>query len=243
MVKKILSYSLSIVFIFLIWVLSSHLINSELILPGPAKVFSKMLLMFTKVEFWKAFAFSFLRVIASFFISVISGTLIGFVCSVSNFMHNFFELPVAIIRSTPVVAVILTALFWFKSDYVPVFVAVLMALPVIITSVYQGFTKKNEKLLFMAQCFNFNKSQIFRYVTLPELKPHFFSGCQSTFGLCWKVVAAGEVLSLPKAGFGAMISKAQVHLESAEVMAITIILVLVSFFLEKLVSVVFKNAG
>ncbi len=243
MVKKILSYSFSIIIIFLIWVICAHFINSDLILPTPSKVFSKMLVMFRRNDFWKGFAFSFLRVIASFFISVILGSLIGFVTSISEFMKNFFELPVAIIRSTPVVAIILTALFWFKSDYVPIFVAVLMALPVIITSVFQGVTKKNEKLLFMAECFNFTKTQIFKYVTLPELKPHFLSGCQSTFGLCWKVVAAGEVLSLPKFGFGTMISKAQVHLESAEVMAITFVLVLVSFILEKLISVVFKNAG
>ena len=56
----------------------------------------------------------------------------------------------------------------------------------------------------------------------------------SSFGLTWKVVAAGEVLSLPKYAAGTMLQKAQVHLETSTVIAVAIILVLVSFAIERL---------
>ena len=185
-------------------------------------------------KFWLSFAYTLLRVFLSFLISVIAGTLLGIFCGLSPFMHHFFEFPLAVIRSTPVVAIILIALFWFKSGTVPVFVCVLMTLPIMTTAVANGFYKTDEKLLGMAKVFGFTRRQIFRHIQLPSLIPFFLNGMVSTFGLSWKVIAAGEVLSLPKNGAGTMLQRAQVHLETPSVMAITIILVAISFIIERL---------
>ena len=102
------------------------------------------------------------------------------------------------------------------------------------TAVANGFSKTDEKLLDMAKVFNFKRSQVFRYIQLPSLVPFFLNGMVSTFGLSWKVVAAGEVLSLPKYAAGTMLQKAQVHLETSTVMAVAILLVAVSFLLEQI---------
>lgn len=241
MLKKILSYSCSVIFIFLLWELLARKINAELILPYPDKVFSIMFKLFQNTNFWKAFMNTFIRVIISFCFSVFLGSLIGWIRTISSFFKNFFEIPLSIIRSTPVMALILVVMFWFSSDSLPIFVAVLMALPVISTSVFQGLHNKDKSLLLMANVYNFSKYQIFKYIKLPHLLPHFYSGCQSCFGLCWKVVVAGEIMSLPKNGFGTMLSNSQVHLETAEVMAIAIVLVLVSYILEVLLHMGLKN--
>ena len=162
-------------------------------------------------------------------------------CRFFTFLPRFFELPLAIIRATPVVAFILIALFWFKSGTVPVFVSVLMTLPIMTTAVANGFYKTDEKLLVMAHVFKLSRRQIFRYIQLPSLVPFFLNGMVSTFGLTWKVVAAGEVLSLPKYAAGTMLQKAQVHLETSTVMAVAIILVIVSFVLEQLFMLAVKK--
>ena len=102
------------------------------------------------------------------------------------------------------------------------------------TAVANGFSKADEKLMGMANFFSLSRSQIFKYIQLPSLVPFFLNGMVSSFGLTWKVVAAGEVLSLPKAAAGTMLQKAQVHLETSTVIAVAIILVLVSFAIERL---------
>ena len=232
--RTVTAYILSVVFIFLLWIVLSKIVQASLILPGPVEVLKALVSLLQTPAFYSAFAHTFLRVIISFLISVVAGTLLGVLCGFSRFARNFFELPLAIIRATPVVAFILVALFWFKSGTVPVFVSVLMTLPIMTTAVANGFYKSDEKLLAMAQTFCFSKKQIFRYIKLPTLIPFFMNGMVSTFGLTWKVVAAGEVLSLPKNAAGTMLQKAQVHLETPTVIAITIILVAVSFILERL---------
>ena len=233
-IRTLSVYILSILFIFLLWIILSKLVNASLILPGPVAVFKAMGTLLKTPAFYRAFAWTFVRVLLSFAISVLAGTLLGVLCGISTTAKDFFELPLAIIRATPVVAFILVALFWFKSGTVPVFVSVLMTLPIMTTAVANGFYKSDEKLLAMAQTFCLSKKQIFRYIKLPALIPFFMNGMVSTFGLTWKVIAAGEVLSLPKNAAGTLLQKAQVHLETPTVIAITIILVAVSFILERL---------
>ena len=232
--RTVIAYILSLLFIILIWGVLSWFINASLILPSPQKVFSTALELVKSRSFWIAFAHTSLRVIISFAISVVLGTIIGIACGFSSFTRDFFELPLAIIRATPVVAFILIALFWFKSGTVPVFVCVLMTMPIMTTAVANGFSKTDEKLLAMSKVFCFTRGQVFRYIQLPSLIPFFLNGMVSSFGLSWKVVAAGEVLSLPKYAAGTMLQKAQVHLETSTVMAVAIILVVVSFILERL---------
>ena len=232
--KTVIAYILSILFIFILWIVLSKLVNASLILPGPAAVFKAMGALLKSPAFYRAFAWTLGRVALSFALSVVIGSLLGLLCGLSSFARDFFEFPMAIIRATPVVAFILIALFWFKSGTVPVFVCVLMTLPIMTTAVANGLYKSDEKLMAMAKVFSLSKSQIFCHIQLPNLLPFFLNGMVSSFGLSWKVVAAGEVLSLPKNGAGSLLQKAQVHLETPQVMAITIILVAVSFLLERL---------
>jgi NitT/TauT family transport system permease protein len=231
--KTIAAYILSVLVILAAWVFVSKLINAELILPSPFEVFSSMGSLVKTKAFWQAFTHTFLRVIISFTITVVLGTALGITAGFSKFLRDFFELPLAVIRATPVVAFILIALFWFKSGTVPVFVSVLMTLPIMTTAVANGFSKADEKLMGMAKVFCLTRSQIFKYIQFPSLVPFLLNGMVSSFGLTWKVVAAGEVLSLPKYAAGTMLQKAQVHLETSTVIAVAIILVLVSFILEQ----------
>lgn len=232
--KTIAAYILSVLVILAAWFFVSKLINAELILPSPLEVFSAMGSLVKTKAFWQAFAHTFLRVIISFAITVVIGTALGIAAGFSKFLRDFFELPLAVIRATPVVAFILIALFWFKSGTVPVFVSVLMTLPIMTTAVANGFSKADEKLMGMAKVFCLTRSQIFKYIQFPSLVPFLLNGMVSSFGLTWKVVAAGEVLSLPKYAAGTMLQKAQVHLETSTVIAVAIILVLVSFAIERL---------
>jgi len=240
-IRTVTAYILSVAFIFLLWICLSQAVNAELILPGPVKVFKALLLLLKNPAFYRAFAYTFGRVLLSFLITVLLGSLVGLFCGLNSFAKAFFELPLAIIRATPVVAFILIALFWFKSGTVPVFVSVLMSLPIMTTAVCNGFYKSDEKLLAMSKVFCFTKHQLFTYIQLPTLIPFFMNGMLSTFGLTWKVIAAGEVLSLPKNAAGTMLQKAQVHLETSTVIAVTIVLVLVSFLIERLFMLLVKN--
>ena len=231
---KILPYSLAAATMLAVWEAAAHIIHSPLIMPFPLDVARSLVRMCGTAVFWQAILATFLRCMTAFAVSVAAGTLIGFLCAASPFVKTYFEFPVAVIRAAPVVSVILIALFWFTSSQVPVFVSVLMTLPVMISSVTAGFEASDKKLEAMARVYSLTKRQIFRWIRLPAAVPYFLSGMVSVFGLTWKVTAAGEVLSLPAHGAGTLMQISQVHLETADVAAVTFAVIVISFSLEKL---------
>lgn len=233
--NKLFPQLLSILFCIGVWLLLAYLIGAPLILPSPLAVFSEILKLLRTSSFWLDFLLTFLRVLISFAISVISGLLLGIASAKYSFVNDFLKFPISVIRSTPVVALILPAMFWFTSGIVPVFVAVLMALPVMTASSYSGFTPSYDtrQRLFKAQCLGLRGWIPFWYIKVPAALPSVKAGAEAVFGLCWKVVAAGEVLSLPKKGAGSLMHTAQVHLETARVLAVTLILVLACHLTQK----------
>lgn len=235
-IKKLSRHSVSLIIIIIIWQIASKIINAPLVLPEPARVFKILAIFIVKLAFWKNFCFTAFRVLISFFISMTTGIFIGLLCSSSELSKDLLEFPLSVIRSTPVVAFILIAFFWFRSDTVPVFVCVLMTLPVMVSAVQKGFSQneKNEKLIFMSESYNLSFLQTFRYIKLPCAMPFVAGGAESTFGLCWKVVAAGEVLCNPKYGAGTMMARSQVIIQTDEVIAVTIVLVTVSFIIQQI---------
>ncbi len=235
-------------FLLLVWYVLAAIIHAPLILPFPHRVLIRLFELGRTGFFWKAFAFTFIRVIIAFLISLITGFFLGLFAADSKAFAAFIEFPLSLIRATPVIALILPALFWFTSDLVPVFVAVLMCLPLVTTASQKGFdhTPENLEKLFKANSRGFTGLRAFFYIRLPSAAPAFASGAESAFGLAWKVVAAGEVLSIPRYAAGSLMQQAQVHLETSDVLAVTLILVIVSFIcsfgLKKISSIIHKKA-
>ena len=235
-------------FLLLVWYAVAAIIRAPLILPFPHSVLIRLFELGRTILFWKAFAFTFLRVIIAFLISLITGFFLGLFAADSKAFAAFLAFPLELVRATPVIALILPALFWFTSGLVPVFVSVLMCLPLVITASQKGFCHSPENLekLFKAGSRGFSGIRAFFYIRLPAAAPALASGAESAFGLSWKVVAAGEVLSIPRFAAGSLMQQAQVHLESADVLAVTLALVTVSFFcsfgLKKISSIIHKKA-
>ena len=240
--QKKIAYLLSLLFIFVCWFTISAIVKSDLIFPSPKTVFFHFFKLVKTYEFWICFSGTFLRILAAFGITVFAGSLIGFLCGFNQFFYDFFQIPLQLVRTTPVVAVILIVLFWFKSTVVPVFICSLMSLPIMITSVATGFRQNNKNLAELSQIYCLSKFQYFCFIKIPLCKSYFFNGALQTFGLCWKVVIASEVLCLPKKSLGYIMQKSQMNLETADIAAITIFMIFISFVIEKLAEKLLKTA-
>lgn len=226
-----LSRFISPVLLIIIWYILSAFINSQLILPLPHTVLLRFFQLVRTDFFWQAFAFSLLRVIIAFSISILAGFFIGLFAADSKVFAALIDFPLELVRALPVIALILPALFWFTSGIVPVFVASLVCLPIVSSASQKGFETNPENLekLFKAKSRGFTGFNAFIYIRLPAAGPSLASGAQSAFGLAWKVVAAGEVLSIPRHGTGSLMQQAQIHLETVDILAITLTLVIVCY--------------
>ena len=73
------------------------------------------------------------------------------------------------------------------------------------------------------------------YVYFPSIKPSFLASCLNAMGLSWKSGIATEVLALPKRSMGSQLYYSKIYLETSELFAWTIVVILLSSLIELLI--------
>jgi NitT/TauT family transport system permease protein len=197
------------------------LMASSIILPTPEETLREALRLMSGSGFWHSVAATLYRGVFGFAISFVLGAAVGFTAGLHPLFARFIHPYMTIIRSTPVLAVILIALVWFKTEAVPVFVAVLMAFPVVTQNVAEGVRSVDPRLVAMARVYRVGKRRMLRALYLPSIVPFLAAGVSSGLGLAWRVVVAAEVLSQPLWGIGTGMQEAKMRLETPRVFAWT----------------------
>lgn len=225
---------LSLLIILIVWKLTSILISADVILPAPEKVLKSLASIISTKSFTRALLSTLSRGLVGFIVSLLSGLIVGICAGLFKPFRHFIQPIISIIRSTPVISVILLALIWFNTNHVPIFVAFLMAFPIVCGSIIEGISTVDKKLLEMAKVYKvpFHK-QVFR-IYIPALTPFIISGASMSLGIIWKVVVAAEVLSQPQLGIGTSLNEAKAYLLTEEVFAWTVVALLLSFITEKI---------
>jgi len=217
------------------WKVVSVIISSEIILPSPEDTTISMLKLIRTKEFFIIILSSFQRGLLGFIISFILGIFFGFLSGLSRVFRRIFEPFLSVIRTTPVITVILIALIWFKANNVPVFASFLMAFPIICTNVIEGIDNVDQKILEMAKIFRIKKSRVIKEIYIPSLVPFLAAAVSSAFGIGWKVVIAAEVLSQPKYAIGTSLQTSKIYLNINDVFAWTIYAILIGYIIERII--------
>ena len=110
-----------------------------------------------------------------------------------------------------------------------------MVLPVIYNNVLGGIKSIDRKLLEMADIYNISFAKRVRGIWIPEIMPYIRSGASTALGLAWKAGIAAEVIGIPDGSIGEMLYSAKVYLNTRDLFAWTVIIVILSICFEKLV--------
>lgn len=231
----------SIALLIGLWKLASILYGSELILPPPESTLVATIKLFFSENFISIVGLTILRGITGFAISFLMGVGLGALAGVNSAFNAFLKPILVTIRSTPVISLILLALIWFKVDMVPVFIAFLTMFPFICTNVIDGIRNVDPDLVEMAKIYKVSHQRVIKEVYLPAIVPFIFSGASSAMGFGWRAIIIGEVLSQPKFGIGTIMQTAQTYLLVKEVIAWTIIAVIISYLFEIVLRKIEKN--
>ncbi|MFO7730245.1 MAG: ABC transporter permease subunit [Spirochaetia bacterium] len=210
------------------WWAAAVLMDAAIILPPPPTVIRELLALLQSNDFWMSVWVTLLRGLTGFFISLLVGVIVGIAAGISLPLHALFKPLIAVIRTTPIMSVILIALLWFKTGTVPIFSSFLIAFPVITQNIIVGIRQTDEKLLQMGRAYGLDSTRRLLHISIPSVVPYVISGAQTALGLTWKVVVAAEVLSLPNWGVGSEMQLSQMSLETAQVFAWTAVAILLS---------------
>lgn len=230
-----------VLFWIVIWEILSLIINQEIFLPSPFSAFEALLNLLKSKDTYLTIIYSSYRTLAGFVLSCMAGILLGYICGTNSFLHDLFSPLISIIRTVPVMSIIIIAIMWFKDTNVPIFVAFLMCFPIIWTSTVSGIKSTDIKLLQMCKIYNIKKIRIIKSVYFYSALPYIKAAMISALGIGWKVTSAAEVLSLPKYSIGGFLYDSKVYLEIPDLFAWTVIIILLSNIFEMILKYLLKS--
>ena len=235
---------LVLAFWLVIWQLVALAVGSDLLFPGPWTVAAALVSQGGTAVFWQITVTSLLRVFGGLAAGVVLGTAVAALTCASRWCDALLSPAVKVVRATPVASFILLVLLWVTTGLVPVVIAALMVLPVVWGNVSKGIRQTDPALLELAQVYRFGRGKALRLIYLPSVAPYFVAGVETGLGLAWKAGVAAEVLCRPRFAVGTQVSTARNSLETPDLFAWTLVVILLSFLLEyALVHLLRKGVG
>ena len=233
--NRLLRNAIVIIFWLSVWQLCAVLAGSELILPQPVTVFKRLLSLIVTGKFWQNTFITIFRIICGYLAGLAIGTLLAILCCMSPLLDSLFSPVVKTVRATPVASFIILALLWMGKNIIPSLMAALMVIPVVWGNIVEQYKAVDVKLIEMAEAYRFTKMKKFGYIYVPSILPAFKAACLTSMGLSWKSGIAAEVLTQPSLAIGSNLYYSKVYLETPELFAWTIVVIILSFLIEKII--------
>ena len=222
----------------LFWVAAWHIlavsVKNPLLLPTPVQVLRCLGGLMGTLSFWQTVAISIGRILLGLVSGVALGSLLAVLTSGSPVVDALLAPAMTAMQATPVASFAILVLIWVDRDFVPVLICGMMVLPVIWSSVATGIRETDRELLEMAKVYRLPRGRILSRIYVPSVMPFFRTACVSALGLGWKAGIAAEVLTVPKHSIGRMIADAKLYLLTEELFASTLMVIVLSLLLQKL---------
>lgn len=226
---------LGITSIFSIWQLGAHLTGNTHILPSPLKSFITLSELAINQNFWMHIGITLFRGIIGGILSLIFGFILGMISSSTPMIKSFLFPWIVLLRSIPVISVILLAIIWLAPGYVPFFIMLITVTPIVTEEVTEGVIDINQRYREMIFIYKVTWKKQLKDVLLPGLLPRLASGFSLGMGYGWRAVVVGEVLSRPQWGIGDRMAHSQNYFNADELIAWTVILIVISYLFDKVI--------
>lgn len=238
---QILGWVAVVITVIGVWAWVSAAKNNALLYPTPVEVLAESWKMLGQKNTYKALLATFLRSIGAFVCSALVAIAFVTVSGLFPKTRKFVDAIVLPFRSVPTMSVILLAVIMFSDEIVPVFVAFLIAFPVMYSAFEREITRS--RLPQVCAVYDAPKSKQFKYVIMPQIGSVAFSTVKDNLPLCVKVIIAGEALSFPKNGIGQEMYASKQAVETARLLALTILMLVVCLLLQILFGALEKKYG
>ena len=219
----------------IIWQIAAMVLDQEIFLVSPWRAFLRFLQLAGTTAFWLAALGSTLRIAAGFLLAFVCGAGCAYLAARFRRVRELMTPLVAVIKAVPVASFVILALICFSSRYLAVLISFLIVFPLIYASTLAGIGNVDARMLEMGKVFRLDRPTLFRYIYLPALSAFLTPALRTAIGMAWKAGTAAEVIGTPRGSIGAKLQQAKVYLETPDLIAWTLAIILLSILTEKLV--------
>lgn len=216
------------------WAITAALVHSRL-LPGPLAVGATTLAELRSGELPFQMACTLARVIGSFAIAMILGSIAGYAMGRSKSLDRFADSWLVVLINMPALVVIIFAYIWIGLNETAAILAVAInKLPNVVVVMREGARALDPEIDEMARAFQFTGLKKIRHVVIPQLAPYLAASSRSGLSIVWKIVLVVELLGRPN-GVGFVLGSAFSLFDMAKILSYSICFIALMLVIESLV--------
>ncbi len=233
--KKTILMTSSILTLIIIWYVVYIVVQSPMLMPS----FLDVVKAFPKIigdGGWIDLLMTLVRLVISFVLASLGGIILGFISAKYEMVEIWQRPIVTILRTIPVVSVIIILFILIGANIAPYIIVFLMIFPLFYQSTIDIIHRIDTSLIDVLTMNEGHFKESLKYVYIPILKNGLFVTMFQAFGLGVKVVVMSEYLMQTKHSIGKSIFMAKITLAYDQVYAWTIILILMTFLMEVIIN-------
>ena len=216
-----------------VWALAAALAQSRL-LPGPLTVGAATLADIRSGELPFQMGCTLGRVISSFAIAMVLGTIAGYAMGRSKTVDRYADSWLIVLLNMPALVTIIFAYIWIGLNETAAILAVAInKLPNVIVVMREGARALDPELDEMEKAFQFTWFSRMRHVVLPQLAPYLAASSRSGLSIVWKIVLVVELIGRPN-GVGFVLGSAFSLFDMAKILSYAISFIVVMLVIESL---------
>ena len=216
-----------------IWQITAVLIAQPLIVPKLEAIASATVAILADEKFFSTVAATLLRIAATIGIDTLIAFILGIAAGISYRIEAALSPFETAMRAVPTMGVLLLSLIWFNSEITPIFVASLIALPLLYRGVVNGVKNIDDRLIQMSAGFRVPFLRRLKQLYIPSIRPFTLTAYSAALGLLVKVMVTAEALSQPRKGIGTEFQIARAQLDTATIFGWAIIVIIFAGLMEQ----------
>lgn len=226
-----------------VWAFAAALVAQPLILPGPGAVALALLRLVCDGGTWAILAGSGARILGGLALAAVCGGVLAGISSRSRAFARLVAPALSFVKATPVACVVVLLLIWLGSARVSIAAVFLMALPGVYFSLVEGLAQVNKPLEQMFRLHGVRGWRLFCAHTWREVLPFVLSCAQAVIGMSWKAGVAAELIGMAVGTVGECIYQAKLLIETADLLAWTVLVVAASWTCERVLVWLLRASG
>lgn len=215
--------------------------GDRLVFPGVPEILRAFFRLLGTQKVWLMIRTTLLHLLSALAVSTLIGLLIGLAEGYSDFVHTLFRPLMVMLRSIPMVVLVVIIMVLTKYERVPLIATSLLLIPLISEAVSEGCRHIDRELIDVYRLNSGFNLRVLWNVHLPLMTGYLKQAYISAVGMGLKMVVSTEYLVQTKNSLGKAINTSIYFNEYEEIYAYALIMILLVVLISELPLLLVKD--
>lgn len=235
--------ALGIAFWVALWFALAALVGNELLFAGPLETARALAHGFTEARFWEAVNGTTARILATTAGASMAGVAAGALAHRFWWFRQLTAPALQVMKSAPVACVIVIVLVAWGSAGALIAIVAFVAFPPFYVGMMQALDERPRHTEEVLKLAGVSRWRSFACCAWPAALPYFRAASKTAVALSWRAGITAELLCLPLGSIGSQVYASKLTLDSGQLLAWTITVMVLSWLTEKAALALLRLSG